>query len=263
MVEERRLTIPAVLSQIPVVCGFVAEAAESTGLDDRASYHCQMALDEWCTNIIEHGFGGEGNSANIEIVLRLEPVQLTMTVIDDGPPFDPTVLPEADTSRPLEDREPGGLGWFFIIKTMSEVKYAYRSKRNVLTMVKRGERANAMPELAPSPFPVKLLDDGVLVMSPVGRLDSFVGRKLEDALQGQIEQGHNRIVVEMKDVTYISSTGLKALLNALRRLQMRGGSIALSSLMPRVLETFQMSGFDSLFVIKPTAQDAALAVTSA
>ncbi len=262
MAEERRLVIPGVLERVLLACDFVAEAANTVGLDDRASYHCQMAVDEWCTNIIEHGYGGGGDDYTIELILRLQPAQLTMIVADESAPFDPTTLPAPDTNSPLENREPGGLGWYFITKTMNAVHYAYKNGHNVLTMVKRGEGERVMPE-TPTPFTVYTTDDGVLVMAPVGRVDSSVGRQLEAALTSQISAGQRRIVVDMDGVTYISSTGLKALLSALRRLQALNGGITLAGLKPRVQETFEMSGFDTLFIIKPTAQDAVAALLSA
>ncbi len=59
MAVERHLIIPGVLNKVPEACEFVVQAAESAGLDERSIYYCQMAVDEWCTNVIEHGYGEE------------------------------------------------------------------------------------------------------------------------------------------------------------------------------------------------------------
>src|SRR5689334_12289546 len=115
MLRERRIVIPGVLDKLPQACEFVVREAEQAGLDERAVYHCQMAVDEWCTNIITHGCceDDEPNS-EIEITCQARLNQFVITITDNGIPFDPTTLAEVDPTRPLEEREPGGLGWFFI-----------------------------------------------------------------------------------------------------------------------------------------------------
>lgn len=260
MAEERRLVISGVLGEVPEACDFVAEAAESVGLDERGVYHCQMAIDEWCTNVIQHGYGGGDPDGRIEITLRLQPYQLVMIVTDDSPPFDPTALPEPDPSQPLEDRQPGGLGWFFIRKMIDIVRYELKNGKNTLMLVKKG--ATPEPRDEPeSPVPARTLDSGVRIISPSGRIDSVSAHQLEAALQAQLDADFTRLVVDLSAVTYISSTGLKALLMAKRRLDMLGGSIALASLTPRVAEVFRMSGFDRLFPIADQLGDAVMAVT--
>ncbi len=265
MAEERRVVIPGVLEEVASVCDFVSEAAEAVGLDDRGVYHCQMAVDEWCTNIIEHGYEGQNEAAQIEVRLRLEPAKLSVTICDDCAPFDPTTLPDPDPKQPLEERQPGGLGWFFIRKIMSEVHYEFKDGRNYLTMVKKGtpQEPGKKQEEPVSPFPARTLPEGIRVVAPVGRVDSAVGRQLEAALLAQIEAGYKHLVVDMGAITYISSTGLKALLTGLRRAQEAHGRITLASMTARVREIFEMSGFDTLFTITSTLEESVQAILKA
>jgi anti-anti-sigma factor len=265
MAEERRVVIPGILEEVAAVCDFVAEAAEAVGLDDSGVYYCQMAADEWCTNIIEHGFEGKHEGAQIEILLRLEPAQLSMTICDNGAPFDPSTLPDPDPAQSLEERQPGGLGWFFIRKLMSEVHYEFKDGRNYLTMIKKGapqepERAPGEPEL---PFPARTLPEGIRVIAPNGRVDSAVGRQLEAALLAQIEAGYKHLVIDMSTITYISSTGLKALLTVSRRAQEVHGKITLATMTARVREIFEMSGFDALFTVTSTVEESVQAILKA
>jgi serine/threonine-protein kinase RsbW len=265
MAEERRVVIPGVLEELTAVCEFVTDAAEAVGLDDRGVYHCQMAVDEWCTNIIQHGFEGRDETAQIEISLRLEPAQLSVMICDNCAPFDPTTLPDPDPMKPLEERQPGGLGWFFIRKIMSEVHYEFKDGRNYLTMIKKGapqesEKASGEPK---SPFPARTSPEGIRVIMPSGRVDSSVGRQLEAALLTQIEAGYKHLVVDMGAITYISSTGLKALLTGLRRAQEVHGKITLATMTVRVREIFEMSGFDTLFTITSTVEESVQAILKA
>ncbi len=257
MGEERRLAVPAVLGEVTRVCSFVVEAAEAAGLDERAVYHCQMAVDEWCTNIVEHGYAYKGENGRIEVDCRSDAEQLQIIIIDDSSKFDPTLLGEPRTDQPIEEREPGGLGWFLIKKIMDRVTYEYADHHNRLTMTKlitSGSRAVKPNALT---FPSHELRGHIWVISPNGRLDSNTGPMLDTTLVGHLEANHFLLIVDMADVSYISSSGLKVLVSAWRKAQAKDGGLVLAGLTPRVSEVFHISGFDALFSITPTVQEAA------
>jgi anti-anti-sigma factor len=254
VISERRLIIPGTLDRVPEVCEFVVEAATAAGLDDRALYHCQMAVDEWCTNIVEHGFG-HGKRGRIEVVCAQRGTQFYITINDDSPAFNPTTLSEVDPSKPLEEREPGGLGWFFIRKVMDQVKYEFKEGRNYLTMIKNGAQLVHKP-LVDEPYPVHDVNGGVRIVSLNGRLDSNNSRTLESALTSQLATGYLRLVLDMSEVTYVSSSGLKVILTAQRQAMKENGNLALAGLSSRVFEIFQISGFDTLFHITETTDEA-------
>jgi anti-anti-sigma factor len=194
-------------------------------------------------------------------VCNIQPGQLAITINDDSPPFDPTDLPEVDTSsKPLQDRQPGGLGWFFIKKTMNVVFYTAKEGRNYLTMIKYSAQREANLGKTPDPlFPTHELRDGIWVVALSGRLDSSIGSQLESALTAQLDAAHLRLVIDMSNVSYISSSGLKALVSTWRSAQKRGGNVVLSAMNARVREVFEISGFDSLFTITETVDEAAAA----
>jgi serine/threonine-protein kinase RsbW len=125
---------------------FVAQAAEQAGLDAQAVYAVQMAVDEACTNIIEHAYGGEGRGA-IECACRVGDEGLTVILRDQGRPFDPGSISHPDLCASLEDRKESGLGLYFMRCLMDEVRFEFTDSGNVLTMVKRRgtgfERADA------------------------------------------------------------------------------------------------------------------------
>lgn len=118
---------------------FVTRAAGDVGLSEEAVYAVEMAVDEACTNIIEHAYGGEGRG-NIECTCRINADKLTVMLRDRGCPFDPSSVPEPDVNAALEDRQEGGLGLYLIHRLMDEVYFEFTSDSgNVLTMVKRKE----------------------------------------------------------------------------------------------------------------------------
>lgn len=136
MVEERRLRIPGLIEKVRVACDFVVEAAQRAGLDERAVYHCQLAVDEACTNIVEHGYGRNGRDNVIDIICRSEDNRFVITVLDDSTAFDPFDRADSDPATVLDDRGEGGWGIYFIKKVMDEVAYQRQGGRNRLTMIK-------------------------------------------------------------------------------------------------------------------------------
>lgn len=89
-----------------------------------------------------------------------------------------------------------------------------------------------------------------------GRLDLPASRAIEDALGDLCDAGHARVVIDMSDVLYVASAGLRALLVGLRRARLLAGDVRLAGLNDRVREVFEMSGFDQVFSIYPTSEAA-------
>jgi anti-sigma regulatory factor (Ser/Thr protein kinase) len=59
---------------------------------------------------------------------------LTVEIVDEGPPFDPLARPDPDITLDLEDRQPGGLGILMIRQFTDDVAYRREDGRNVLTI---------------------------------------------------------------------------------------------------------------------------------
>jgi len=105
-----------------------------------------------------------------------------------------------------------------------------------------------------------LFEGQVARLAPQGRLDTFTVPAFEQILNEHLDAGHARLIVDLAEVTYVSSSGLRALLSARRRARSAGGDVVLCNMAPRVREIFEMVGFVSLFSIYPSAQDAARAL---
>ena len=132
-------TFPGLFDSLVEIGEFVTRAAGDIGLSEEEVYAVEMAVDEACTNIIEHAYGGEGRG-DIECTCRINGDKLTVMLRDRGCPFDPSSVPEPDVNAALEDRQEGGLGLYLIYRLMDEVYFEFTSDSgNVLTMVKRRE----------------------------------------------------------------------------------------------------------------------------
>ena len=138
----RTAIFPARFDQLDIIRGFATQAARDAGMDDSETYAIELAIDEACTNIIEHAYQ-EDNRGDIECTCQANNVCLTIILRDHGKPFDPSIVPAPDVHADLEDRAVGGLGVFLMEKFMDEVHFeALGEAGNVLTMVKRLKKGN-------------------------------------------------------------------------------------------------------------------------
>src|SRR5664279_869289 len=197
-VRERQLRIEGVLENVSGACDFVVAAAREAGLDERAIHHCYLAVDEACTNIIEHGYARHCGDCVIEITCQRDDNALTITIVDDSPAFDPLDHADPDPRTPINERGVGGWGIFFIKKLMDKVTYSYADNRNRLVMVKKINRQPIEPPReAPAlkPIEMRALSEKVWLITPHGRLDATQAVHLGMALTGELEAGRHWLVL--------------------------------------------------------------------
>ncbi|MCJ7736229.1 MAG: ATP-binding protein [Anaerolineae bacterium] len=134
-------TFPGRFESLTLVSDFVATAAREAGLNDFDVYNVQMAVDEACANIIQHGYGGD-DSGEIECSCVIGEDRLTVELRDYGAEFNPCEMPEPNLTGALEDRGVGGLGIYLMCKLVDGVEFERDGPANVLTLVKCTESAN-------------------------------------------------------------------------------------------------------------------------
>ena len=103
-------------------------------------------------------------------------------------------------------------------------------------------------------------DGGTVFVLVDQRLDSSNAGAFNEELESAIDSAGRAVVVDMKGLDYISSAGLRAIMQAERKMQQQGGRLALCSLSSDVRAVFQTSGFDQLIAIHPTRAEAVAAV---
>ncbi len=252
MSGERQLRIDGVLDQVSAACNFVVEQARAVGLDERAVHHCFLAVDEACTNIIEHGYSAVCEHCAIDIICQRDNSGLTITILDDSPAFDPLLRPDPNPNTPITEREPGGWGIFFIKKLMDSVTYSLEGGRNCLVMCKQispSKRGEHKATFIYSTIDVTPLSERVWLVTPSGRLDDAQSHLVETALLRQLEIGNRWLILDLSEVDYIASAGLKMLVSVWQRVRDQKGDLALTALKPRVREVLEMIGLDLVFTI--------------
>ena len=100
----------------------------------------------------------------------------------------------------------------------------------------------------------------VVVAKLAGRLDSQSAPIAEEQLTPLIGSDTPRLVIDLSQLEYISSAGLRVLLLVARKVQQAQGKMALFGLAPGVREVFSISGFDTIFTVRDDAAAAMEAV---
>ncbi len=142
--ESRKAVYTAQFDNLDEIRMFVGEAARDCGLESAQIYAVQLAVDEASSNIIEHAYGGESQEL-IECTCTLTPTRLIITLKDCGIHFDPSQIDDPDLTSGIEERQPGGLGLYFMRQLMDEVTFTIVPGQgevkdcNILTMVKNKE----------------------------------------------------------------------------------------------------------------------------
>jgi serine/threonine-protein kinase RsbW len=130
-------TFPGRYKSLTKISAFVSRAIKEAGFDETTAYTILLAVDEACTNIIEHAYRGEGQG-DIECSCDVAEDSLTIILRDRGEPFDPTTIPEPNFSVSLQELECRGAGLVLIQRIMDEIHFSSTPEgENVLTMVKR------------------------------------------------------------------------------------------------------------------------------
>ena len=138
-------TFLAKYTSLDDIRGFVGQAARHASLNDKAVYAVQLAVDEACTNIISYAYGGETDK-EIKLDCQIDADALTITIQDDGKPFDVNAVAPPDLDVPLSERQVGGLGIYLINNLMDTVQHHSDGERgNTLILKKKRDASKSQP----------------------------------------------------------------------------------------------------------------------
>ena len=89
-----------------------------------------------------------------------------------------------------------------------------------------------------------------------GEIDVYTAPKLRELLVDAVENGHQRLIVNVEKVDFLDSTGLGVLVGALKRVRAEGGSLDIVCTHERLLKIFEITGLDKVFGLHSSVEDA-------
>ena len=102
---------------------------------------------------------------------------------------------------------------------------------------------------------VEAVAEDVTIVEAYGRIDSTTAKEFGDRLVSLLQAGRGSLVVDLKNIAYISSAGFRALLIANRAAAGRQGKLALCGVIGEVKRLFDIGGFSNEFIICATQAD--------
>jgi len=96
----------------------------------------------------------------------------------------------------------------------------------------------------------------IRVLNYVGRLDTNTTPQAETQINGLLDSGARKFLINFEQLDYISSAGLRLLLATAKKLKSTSGDLRICGLNPTVQEVFDISGFSSILSVTATEQEA-------
>lgn len=82
-----------------------------------------------------------------------------------------------------------------------------------------------------------------------GRLETSTAPKLEEVVENELNE-ITQLTVNMAQVEYVSSAGLRVLLAAEKKMKAKGGTLTVEEAVPAVMDVFKITGFDKILTLR-------------
>ncbi|MDE2926269.1 MAG: ATP-binding protein [Acidobacteriota bacterium] len=139
MSRKLSLEIDPRVEELSVITAAVEQFGDAERWPSDMIFQINLVIEELGLNIMTHGKTEE--LEKIEITLTAEGESLTVEIVDNGHPFDPTSeAPEPDLDVELGERTIGGLGIHIVRSLVDNLRYRRQGGRNHVTLVKERVR---------------------------------------------------------------------------------------------------------------------------
>lgn len=110
------------------------QLAETWGLPTKTIYQVRLIVEELWTNFYKYASKGIQNPIKVSIFQSGR--ELVIVYEDSGPAFNPLKVVPPDTSLPLEERQPGGIGLHLVRNYIDSYTYTREDNKNILRLKK-------------------------------------------------------------------------------------------------------------------------------
>jgi serine/threonine-protein kinase RsbW len=125
---------PRSIQQLDKIVAFTVNAFDEHEIDPQLRFVVDLAVEELFVNMVKYNLGSTS-----DIELEMAPIDngIEVSITDyDVEKYDPTARPPVDIDAPLEERTPGGLGVYLVMKMVDSISYQYGDKSSKITFTK-------------------------------------------------------------------------------------------------------------------------------
>lgn len=133
--NRRALILSCDINEIPRLTEFVTSVCRDAGFNEGAMQQLILAVEEAVVNIMNYAYKPDAEG-KVCLTAEASDNQITISIMDSGLPFDPTLAPQPDLTIDAEEREEGGLGIYMIRRNTDAMNYERRDGYNVLQLIK-------------------------------------------------------------------------------------------------------------------------------
>lgn len=106
-------------------------------------------------------------------------------------------------------------------------------------------------------------NNGIAVVNVQGEVDVYTAPRLREELHRSLDQGSNKLVVNLADVAYMDSSGLGVLIGALKRAREEKGDLLVAAPNARISRILEVTGLSKIFNVRDSVSDAVTALEGA
>lgn len=133
---DKQLKLPAIHERYDEMSKFIRTSLGELGFKGELVNKVALASEEILVNIINYAYVDKPGELSIDCKENSDPRGVTVVFTDSGISFNPLAKIDPDITKPVEEREIGGLGIYMVKKLMDSVKYERLNDKNILTIVK-------------------------------------------------------------------------------------------------------------------------------
>ena len=129
---KEELIVDATVENLETVREFINKTLEPHNCNPRALMQLDLVVEEIFVNIASYAYSPTTGKAKIELDMSAKPLEIDLTFIDSGTPYNPLEQADPDLTASIDERPIGGLGIFLTKKLVDSISYDYVDGQNVL-----------------------------------------------------------------------------------------------------------------------------------
>jgi anti-sigma B factor antagonist len=98
--------------------------------------------------------------------------------------------------------------------------------------------------------------DGICILTLSGRLDANSSEEFREKILQLIKEGTKKVILDCENLDYISSAGLRVVLEATKEIKRNEGELILCALQDYIKEVFEVAKFDAFLSIGASVEEA-------
>ncbi len=235
----------------------VKKALTPVGLSARRFHSIMVAISEAFTNALIHG-NNLISDKMIELTIEVNGKRIIADIKDEGGGI-ATDASNHETPDPLSE---GGRGMGLMRMIADEVRFGRNNVTGGATVSLRFNRDRNInednkEENLEGKMDIQRKDAGnVIVISLSGRMDLGNGNRLKDEVKAILATGKTSVHLNLKNVEFVNSSGLGALVSIMKEVRIHRGRLTLSDMADYVREIFDITQLSHIFEIFPSEEEA-------